>query len=318
MKDYSKPCIKENRPDHLILHVGTNDLASENKAERIAKSIADLAKGSIADDRTVCSKVPRNEKLNGKVVETNSWLETMYSNLNMHFIDNEKVINPKKRLNNSKLQINLNGSAKLRDLFINSNQKHIFNLISTYAKPIFKWQESNLTQIMNKLTDNNFCNLYKLKIVIKVTTYFKNSDNPKNIDLMLTNSIRSFQNSSCPRETGLSDFHKMIVTVLKSYLGKNQPKFISYSDFGKFSNNGFRIQILRDFSILHLSGDYSSLDLNADIYIRALNIYAPKNEKYLKANNSPVMNKAISKTMMDRRSLRNKFLTNRSAENKLA
>ena len=43
MKDYSKPYIKEDKPDHLILHVGTNDLASENNSERIAKSIADLA-----------------------------------------------------------------------------------------------------------------------------------------------------------------------------------------------------------------------------------------------------------------------------------
>ena len=33
MKDYSKPCIKEDKPDHLILHVGTNDLASQNNAE---------------------------------------------------------------------------------------------------------------------------------------------------------------------------------------------------------------------------------------------------------------------------------------------
>ena len=47
MKDYSKPCIKEDKPDHLMLHVGTNDLASGNTAERIAKSIADLAKGLV-------------------------------------------------------------------------------------------------------------------------------------------------------------------------------------------------------------------------------------------------------------------------------
>ena len=38
MKDYSKPCIKGDKPDHLILHVGTNDLASENNSERAAKS----------------------------------------------------------------------------------------------------------------------------------------------------------------------------------------------------------------------------------------------------------------------------------------
>ena len=44
----------------------------------------------------------------------------------------------------------------------------------------------------------------------------------------------------------------MTVTVLKSYLEKKQPKIISYrDDLGKFSNNDFRTQILRDFSSLH-------------------------------------------------------------------
>ena len=52
----------------------TNDRASENNAERIAKSIVDLAKGLVVDDRTisVSSIVPRNDKLNGKVTEVNS------------------------------------------------------------------------------------------------------------------------------------------------------------------------------------------------------------------------------------------------------
>ena len=34
MKDYIKPCIREEQPDHVILHVGTNNLSSEQNAER--------------------------------------------------------------------------------------------------------------------------------------------------------------------------------------------------------------------------------------------------------------------------------------------
>ena len=41
----------------------------------------------------------------------------------------------------------------------------------------------------------DFCNLYKLKNLIKVPKCFKNWDNPKTIDLMMTNSVRSFENS---------------------------------------------------------------------------------------------------------------------------
>ena len=125
MKDYSKQCIKEDKPDHLILHVGTNDLASENNAERIAKSIVDLPKSLVADDRiiSVSRIVPRNDKLNGKAAEVNSYLERMCSNVNMHFIDDARVINPKRHLNNSKFHIYLKGSSKFRDLFINSIKK---------------------------------------------------------------------------------------------------------------------------------------------------------------------------------------------------
>ena len=149
-----------------------------------------------------------------------------------------------------------------------------------------------------------------------IPTCFKNPDNPKSIDLMLTNSVHSFQNS-CALEIGLSDFHKMTVTVLKSYLKKKQPKIIFYRDFGKFSNNDFKTQLLRDFSTPHLPNDSPSFYLYVDICIRVLDIYAPKKKKYLRANNSPFVNKAIYKAVMDLTRLRNKFLKNISAESKL-
>ena len=40
-----------------------------------------------------------------------------------------------------------------------------------------------------------FCNLYKLKNLNKVPTCFKDPGNPKTTDLMLKNSVGSFQNS---------------------------------------------------------------------------------------------------------------------------
>ena len=55
-----------------------------------------------------------------------------------------------------------------------------------------------------------------------------------------------------------------------------------------------------------------------DVFIWALNIYAPKKKKYLRADSSPFMNKAIAKGVMDRTRVRNKFLKTRSAVNKLA
>ena len=127
-----------------------------------------------------------------------------------------------------------------------------------------------------KIHIKDFCNLYKVRNLIKVPICFKKPDYPKIIDLMLTKSICSFQNLF---ETDLSDFRKSLVTVLKSYLKKKQPKIISYRDFGKFQNNDFRTQILRDFSILRLSNDSTSLDLYLDICIKTLDAYALKKKK---------------------------------------
>ena len=42
MKNYGKPCIRGNNPDHVIIHLGTNDLKFEPTPERIAKSIVDI------------------------------------------------------------------------------------------------------------------------------------------------------------------------------------------------------------------------------------------------------------------------------------
>ena len=57
------------------------------------------------------------------------------------------------------------------------------------------------------------------------STCFKSPDNPKTIDLILTNKKRSFMGSSTV-ETGLSDFHAMIFTVLKGGFVKKGPKTV--------------------------------------------------------------------------------------------
>ena len=57
----------------------------------------------------------------------------------------------------------------------------------------------------------------------QVPTCFKNPDFPTSIDVLLTTSYRSFHDS-CAIGTGLSDFHKMVVTVMKSHFQKRNLK----------------------------------------------------------------------------------------------
>ena len=68
---------------------------------------------------------------------------------------------------------------------------------------------------------------------------YKDPDKPTCIDLILTNWPRSFQNS-CVVETGLSDFHKMVGTVMKTSHRKSQPKIIDYRNYKNFSNYIFK------------------------------------------------------------------------------
>ena len=55
---------------------------------------------------------------------------------------------------------------------------------------------------------------------------------------MLTNMQRSFQNSS-DIDSGLSDFHMMIGTVLRSYFLKVKSEIIMYRDLQKFQIMNF-------------------------------------------------------------------------------
>ena len=58
-----------------------------------------------------------------------------------------------------------------------------------------------------------FLKVYNLKNLVKGPTCFKNFEKTSCIDLILTNKTKSFQISQI-NETDISDFHKMVMTVL--------------------------------------------------------------------------------------------------------
>ena len=80
--------------------------------------------------------------------------------------------------------------------------------------------------------------MMRLSKTFALPTCYKNPENPSCIDLILTNKAESFQ-SICVMETRLSDFHRMIISVLKMHCHKLPPKVISYRDFKIFENGRF-------------------------------------------------------------------------------
>ena len=158
-----------------------------------------------------------------------------------------------------------------------------------------------------------FCDMYNLKNLIKVPTCFKNPSNPSSIDLMLTNRIRSFQNSIAI-ETGLSDHHKMNITVLKSFFQKQSPITIKYRDYKKFDQNIFHVELIEKLN--NLNEGEILYDTFEKLFVQLLSTHAPIKEKIVRANNATFMNKTLSKAFMTRSRLRNKFLNNPTLDNK--
>ena len=68
---------------------------------------------------------------------------------------------------------------------------------------------------MSEEVMKEFCQLYDLENLIKEPTCYKNADNPTSIDVILTNNKEYFANNSAV-ETGISDHHKMVGSILKS------------------------------------------------------------------------------------------------------
>ena len=71
-----------------------------------------------------------------------------------------------------------------------------------------------------------------MKSLNKESTCYRNPNKPSCIDLILTNSPRSFLNTET-HFTGQSDCHKSILPLFKTTFFKIEPKKMMYRDFKK-------------------------------------------------------------------------------------
>ena len=122
------------------------------------------------------------------------------------------------------------------------------------------------------------------KNLVKEATCFKSLDNPSCIDLFLTNSPQSFQNTSTIT-TGLSDFHRMVVTVMKTTFPKGKPKTIYYRDYKKFNLQEFRRELRSELRKTVVLG-YAHFE---HIFLTVLEKHAPMKQKIVRANDKPFM-----------------------------
>ena len=188
--------------------------------------------------------------------------------------------------------------------------EHLGRLLDIYSN---SYEKMLLTGDFNaqegELCIDSFLYEYNLKNLIKEKTCFKNPENPSCIDLFLTNSPLSFQNSRTMC-IGLSDCHKMILTVFKTTFPKTKPKEIIYRNYKTFNQSIFKTELKQKLQAQKAS--YKDFELT---FLEVLNIHAPLKKKVIRANHVPYMSKILRKAIMRRSALENKYRKNSSDEN---
>ena len=118
------------------------------------------------------------------------------------------------------------------------------------------------------------------------------------IDLIINRSY-SFKHTSST-ETGLSDHHHLISSMMKATFEKEESKVLVYQDYKSFSFNSFKSELLSKFH--HNNVTFTSFENN---FANALNQKAPKKSSF-RGNQKPHLNKSLRVAIMKRPRLKNK------------
>ena len=136
-----------------------------------------------------------------------------------------------------------------------------------------------------------FLNEHDLINLIKNNTCFKGEGSC--VDLILTNRKFSFK-SSTSFETGLSDHHHLIYSMIKTTFHKEEPKTLIYRDHKMFSLEKFNSELILKLESRE-NNDYQTFQLN---FVDTLNNQAPKKSKIFRGNQKSHINKILKNAIM--------------------
>ena len=125
----------------------------------------------------------------------------------------------------------------------------------------------------------------------------------------MTNLPKSFQYAQTIKN-GLSDFHELTLTVLKTHFPRLKPNIVSHRHDKGFVNDYFRSELLQE---INSSGsDLTNFKNLQYIFQRVLNKQAPLKKRYVRANEQSFIDKELNQAIMVRSKLRNKYLKSKS------
>ena len=140
--DYTKSAKRDFDPNNFILHVGKNNVSTNNSREMIADKIVKFLKTE--NNNFILSViVPSGNKLNQKTEKVNNLLEKPCNQNQIDLAKNSNM-NIKRHLNRSKLHLN----SYRKSIFIQNIRNYLTN---------FKWRDlqDNMVTLFGSLSLNH-------------------------------------------------------------------------------------------------------------------------------------------------------------------
>ena len=164
---------------------------------------------------------------------------------------------------------------------------------------------------------SELCDTFSLTNIINGKTCFK-AQKGASIDVLLTNRPGSFHKTGI-FETGISNHHKLILSVFHSYFTHIPPKTNEYRNNKTFNETVF----IHDLDQELLKGEmyksnneiYSTF---TEVFRLVLDKHTPIKVRKVRGNQGPFMTKERSKAILNKSKIRNKYQKWLSRENFLA
>ena len=102
----------------------------------------------------------------------------------------------------------------------------------------------------------------------------------------MTNNPSSFFKTST-LFTGLSDFHKLVLSVFKTTFCKSEHKEIIYKNFKNFEEESFNQELKNNL----INSSTESYEFFEKVFLDTLNKHAPLEKKSVRANHTPMSQK---------------------------
>ena len=147
---------------------------------------------------------------------------------------------------------------------------------------------------------------------VNFKTCFKSTEGSC-IDLILSNKKHCLQFTDS-LDIGLSDYHRLIYTMLRSTYAKAPPRKIIYRDYRLFEEKEFLAELSENLQNGMKSPSLKDYDSFEENFITALNKHAPMKRKTIRGNEKPHMNKILKKAIMKRTRLRNIYRKTKSLD----